>query len=183
MTDQQEPFDEDEDTIFEEAPEDVLYGDAAAEVAYEERRLDQVWEAELRAYAACMVVGHMYGCRCGDCWSHALGYSEPKLVDGVVMPSCLPAEAAEVINEIWFGNNNHEHPGPEVAAIAARRRCGAPPRIDGNRGRRLLNRPKVWKTIEAITRILLDGYGDAEEPEEIARLLRCAGLPRPEEGA
>ena len=65
----------------------------------------------------------------------------------------------------------------EARAIAKRRRDHALPRIDGNKAHRLLNNPQVWKTVEAVTRVLMYGAEtEGEEPEEIARLLKGAGL-------
>ena len=106
----------------------------------------------------------MYGCRCGNsCWICAAGFKKPVPDE----PSCLSATGEEVVCEACFG----------ALAIARRRHARTPPRIDGNPAHRLLNQPRVWKTVEAVTRILMYGFGDANEPEEIERLLRCAGLP------
>ena len=114
--------------------------------------------------AAAIVLAHMHGCRCGDCWLQAIG-------EMAGLHPCLSVAGAEVVRGAWGG---------EARAIARRRRDRAPPLIDGDKAHRLLNQPAIWKTVEAVTRVLLDGAeNEGEEPEEIARLLKGAGVDFP----
>jgi hypothetical protein len=132
--------------------------------------MEESVDEELWDYAAATVIAFVFGCTCGDCWQKCFSW---RSCDGSSViessdPPCLSEAGAEVVSWAWSG---------EARAIAKRRRDHALPRIDGNKAHRLLNNPQVWKTVEAVTRILSDGaVVEGTEPEEIARLLKGAGL-------
>ena len=108
----------------------------------------------------------------GDCWHKCVSW---RSCDGSSIverddPPCLSATGAEAVRDAWGAG--------EAIAIARRRRDRAPPFIDGNQTHRFLNRPPVWKTVEAVTKVLTDGAEEeGEEPEKIARLLRAGLFP------
>jgi hypothetical protein len=141
-------------------------------VTNQEELLEDAEYEEFLSYAAAIVVAYKHGCRCGTCWDKCLSW---RSCDGSSIiergdPPCLSAVGAEAVSDAWGAG--------EAIAIARRRRDRAPPFIDGNQTHRFLNKPKIWKTVEAVTRILRDGAEEeGEEPEEVARLLKARLFP------
>jgi hypothetical protein len=140
------------------------------DLEFDEELFDDELREELLVAAAAITLTFMAGCRCDSCWEDCEG-SPGGVVERRGHHPCVSASAAEAIRK---GVN-------AALAIDKRRRCDAPPRIDSDRTHRLLNHPRVWKTVERVTEILMDGVVDARgyahEPMAIAMLLRGARLP------
>ena len=117
---------------------------------------------EFLGMAAATVVAYKHGCTCGsaECWIEAIGFGSRR---PNAIPVCRPPAQRRLgmrgrRARLWRSGGGD--------AIALRPSSTAQPVGSST--------PRVWKTVEAVARVLTDGAAvEGEEPEEIARLLKA----------